>query len=652
MLFRIRFPLLAGALAIVVLLSACSRGDGPSNRADITPDALVELQTELADLQEQVAALMQRADISPADLQALQDQVATLMQRADISPADLQALQDQVATLMQRADIGPADLQALQDQVATLMQRADIGPADLQALQDQVATLMQRADISPADLQALQDQVATLMQRADISPADLQALQDQVVSAKQTLADRQYNSAVANAIEKVTARKLRLADDGGSDTAQIRMQDAEAARTGTRYVSTSQTYRAGNRAFGVEDVLQHALVWPNAAGGLEVLVETHPDPLREDDPFVTTWSVLRSSYRNQSIDGISIQSHEAITDHGLGQEWQGIETVKEYDRGGTLTVRLFTDVQDPSQLTPPHTRKLVAADAEIFLTDDRVPDIPPGRDGLFVTIPEDGLMGTLDGVEGTFTCSVSFSCSLLHSLHETSGYVPWWTSETIVFTPDDANHPASQLARTVEEPSAEVAKVNYLTLGSWLYVPDDINDRDDFRFGLYAGGDDPFISENITALTGSATYVGGAVGMYADIVAAVTDTFTADVSMTADFGSTSEGGSIAGSASNFELGSGEPSPLEGPLQFWAYDFARSGNTISPGWPWVPDSNIPGGYVEGGIVPAEHGWFGEWGGRFFGNDPGDPSSHPEAFAGTFGATDGEHSFAGSFGAYKQ
>ena len=143
MFYRIRPPLLVAVVSAIVSLSACSSSDSPSDRADITPEALATLQADLADLRAQVVTLMGRADITPADLQALQDQVATLTGRADITPADLQALQDQVATLMGRADITPADLQALQDQVATLMQRADITPVDLQALQDQLAAVEQ-----------------------------------------------------------------------------------------------------------------------------------------------------------------------------------------------------------------------------------------------------------------------------------------------------------------------------------------------------------------------------------------------------------------------------------------------------------------------------------------------------------------------------
>ena len=96
MSYRTRPPLLVAVVLAIVALSACSSSDSPSDRADITPEALATLRADLAALQDQVAALMQRADIAPADLQALQDQVAALMQRADIVPAALAALRDQL----------------------------------------------------------------------------------------------------------------------------------------------------------------------------------------------------------------------------------------------------------------------------------------------------------------------------------------------------------------------------------------------------------------------------------------------------------------------------------------------------------------------------------------------------------------------------
>ena len=64
-----------------------------------------------------------------------------------------------------------------------------------------------------------------------------------------------------------------------------------------------------------------------------------------------------------------------------------------------------------------------------------------------------------------------------------------------------------------------------------------------------------------------------------------------------------------------------------------------------------DSFIPGGFIEGETV-ADGGWWGLWSGNFFGNGPAGPAGHPASFAGTFGATDGTRSIAGSYGVHKQ
>ena len=101
--------------------------------------------------------------------------------------------------------------------------------------------------------------------------------------------------------------------------------------------------------------------------------------------------------------------------------------------------------------------------------------------------------------------------------------------------------------------------MNYLSLGSWLYVPEVGADPDDFRFGIFAGGDDAFAGANLPGLAGTARYAGKATGMYAEKVDI--DTFSADVAFMAEFGSESEAGMIEGSVSNFELASGKPSPL-------------------------------------------------------------------------------------------
>ena len=188
--------------------------------------------------------------------------------------------------------------------------------------------------------------------------------------------------------------------------------------------------------------------------------------------------------------------------------------------------------------------------------------------------------------------------------------------------------------------------MNYLSLGSWLYVPEAGESPDDFRFGIFAGGDDGFAGANLPGLAGTARYVGKATGMLAENV--TIDTFSADAEFMADFDTTGEFGavgSISGSVSNFALGSGNPSPLSE----LTLEADETGN-IWPGWT-DSDESISGGFIDGGAW-SEDGWHGRWDGKFYGNDDADPTAHPTSFAGTFGATDGGRHIAGSFGTHKQ
>ena len=121
---------------------------------------------------------------------------------------------------------------------------------------------------------------------------------------------------------------------------------------------------------------------------------------------------------------------------------------------------------------------------EILLNDDRVPDLT-GRDSLHFSIPEDGLKGALDGVAGTFTCPEGY-CSLATSWVG-PGYIPWADSAPVLLRLMAQATSKSVRPTHLVSPSAEVPKVNYLSLGSWLYVPEVGADPDDFRFRHFRG---------------------------------------------------------------------------------------------------------------------------------------------------------------------
>lgn len=472
------------------------------------------------------------------------------------------------------------------------------------------------------------------MGRADISPEDLVYLQEQLDTAEEAVDDMR-NAAVTNAIEKIAApgQPHRCATDTGC-----------GSDSGVDYSSVSITHDIGYRDHG--ERLIHAIPWRGDDEQVEFLVRISPENVQRGDLSLFVFTDLNTTSRDGDFAG-NTTSHSPIEDHGLGSDWQGFEAVKAYSGGGTLTVRFFTDLDDADDPLQPYTGwSSNTSGEEILLNDDRIPDLT-GRDGLYFSIPEDGLKGTLDGVAGTFTCPEGY-CSLVTSWVG-PGYVPWEDSAPVLFTPDGAGQAKSIPPSGPVSPSTEVPKVNYLSLGNWLYVPEVGADPDDFRFGIFAGGDDAFAGANLPGLTGTARYTGKATGMYAEKLDI--DTFSADAEFMADFGSESEDGMISGSVSNFELGSGKPSTLS-ELLLVASDFDDGpGNTnISPGWPG-DDGSISGGFV-GGPAHSNDGWQGGWDAKFYGNDDADPTAHPTSFAGAFGATDGDRHIAGSFGAHKQ
>ena len=215
----------------------------------------------------------------------------------------------------------------------------------------------------------------------------------------------------------------------------------------------------------------------------------------------------------------------------------------------------------------------------------------------------------------------------------------------MIFTPDDGS---GEVTIPHPQPTA-VPTVNYLTLGNWLFAPEDVTDGDAYDFGVFAGGDDPFMVDNLQALVGTASYEGAAAGMYAETAAAIVSPFNAKVALTADFGTADDFGAIVGRVYDFDIDGDKASPLA-ELNLGTVSWRGGGMTNifhswgEGGWP------LPGGWIEGDTA-GDGGWQGRWGGKFFGNGSA-AADLPTAFAGTFGATDGNHSFAGSFGARRQ
>ena len=115
---------------------------------------------------------------------------------------------------------------------------------------------------------------------------------------------------------------------------------------------------------------------------------------------------------------------------------------------------------------------------------------------------------------GVFRCPSDSECSLDNErlLPDWQGYHAGYDgSNSVIFTPADGGMPT----RLRGSDSQAVPPGDYLSFGNWLYVPPDVSDVAAFEVGVFAAGRDPFAEDNLLALTGTATYIGKAAGIYA-----------------------------------------------------------------------------------------------------------------------------------------
>ena len=237
--------------------------------------------------------------------------------------------------------------------------------------------------------------------------------------------------------------------------------------------------------------------------------------------------------------------------------------------------------------------------------------------------------GTYFGASGTYTCTTG--CTIER---EETGTVPFNISAgTWTFTPD-----ADQ---TVTIPDQD-----YMVFGAWLTVPDDA-DNGEHRIGVFYDGMREYGTVGVD-LEGTATYTGGAAGVYRDRTAS--GMFTADATLTADFGDETAQGMLSGRIDNFRNSNGV---------FLGTDTAASPNDPATGGEndWVvtltgaADNTSTGTVTGAGVAGSADGvaWTGgEWTAQFYGTS----GSTPSGVAGQFRAMSAERGVVGAFGAMHQ
>ena len=199
--------------------------------------------------------------------------------------------------------------------------------------------------------------------------------------------------------------------------------------------------------------------------------------------------------------------------------------------------------------------------------------------------------------------------------------------------------------RTFTDAPAGSVPDDYLVMGYWLRVPERFVDSDggldtgddlaDFvssiEYGVFVNGGDPYEQANILALTGTATYTGDATAFYIDTVNDKESALRANVTVTADFGTNAELGTVTGTVNGFErYYTREPEPRE-------LDDTELGDlgSVNLGTADIGDSDS--GFFTGDTSMTVNGdsMAGKWGGQFYGNGQ-QPTEAPAAVAGTFGA----------------
>ncbi len=408
-------------------------------------------------------------------------------------------------------------------------------------------------------------------------------------------------------------------------------------------------------------VLQHRIFIVDVMGDIEPYQPLSTSPYAE---------AYRSIDTSRDRKGVTV-FRVASADHGLGTSWQVTELTQEYGNAGVLRAYVATDVTEGGLARDPYEGVLSNVNHGGKIELEGIPSLPSDRDHIYVSLGEgESLAGSLNGVAGGFSCANAHGCGFDQFVSLEAGYFVY--SDGVTFTP------AGGVAQPV--PPVDVgfgrdpgSNPDYLAFGWWLYVPQDSTQADAFDFGAYATGGSPFASANLQGLTGTARYAGDAAGMYyagRSSPDPITGTFTADVALLADFGTTDTWGTVTGEINNFAFEGDVAAMFPTALQLGSnpgrsrreeYGIGFDERNIFDRRRPESEFTYAGGEVRGFRWLGDGLWDTFWEGKFFGNGTS-ASDHPNSIAGVFSAytylegviepTDGaEKGLAGAFGAHR-
>ena len=355
--------------------------------------------------------------------------------------------------------------------------------------------------------------------------------------------------------------------------------------------------------------------------------------------------------------------------------WRSASFTGQSGTAGALineTVYLYTNIQAPG--TRAFWKKYGLAEA---MTDTLAPlakgssataktvtqtdNTDPNNVVRTTDVTEITVSGSFDGAGGSFTCTACTATNVGVGDLATSAEINAHVATHVTFSQgrptfvDATNWTFKPGSITSGVPLDQDDA--YLYFGIWSSIPDNITGTYNFRYIEGGGGEQPANLARFNALTGSATFRGGAVGQYVTQGQvggqnAKIGTFTATATLNADFGTDAEAGTLSGSITDFKEGG---SSLTG----WQVTLGSTGN--------VGVASTIAAAVASGDTVANIGGLavgGSWGANFYGSDNDgvseltDTTKYPATkyppvdlagVAGWFDATGSDASLAGAFAA---
>ena len=413
-----------------------------------------------------------------------------------------------------------------------------------------------------------------------------------------------------------------------------------------------------------------------AAPDYEIMEAMHKDSSTSwtgDIGVTATWAANPAA--GWTVSAMDLDS-EANMDDNDEDVWTAyFQHEQSLDGGRTLELDLRTDFvpgharhiipfEEDDQIIirgPGGTHDEVTVDWIDVMFDNELYDNLRNNAGGELTVPGDGVNGGMgleggyradDGhfLRGRFVCidggaaggTADQECEVDH---QTPGELSTSEGDIIVFLP-----------------YVHGADANWLAAGVWLTIPQD-EENGDYAVGAFVFGNDPVEADETYARArmGTATYNGDAFGRYArngmiDAQAMEVGRFTADVTLTADFGDESgpgatndnNFGAIRGRATGF-VANGNPEDWD--VRFESAMIMLGDDPANPGQPLdgtaLRFNGTASGHGDGGKATT-----GYWNGQFYG-DPQQPHNDddpiqadiqtpwgnelPGSAAGTFGLT---------------